>query len=39
ELGVQGEEEDEVYVERLRINELKDKEASRLREQSNQVQL
>ncbi|XP_045802504.1 uncharacterized protein LOC123896113 [Trifolium pratense] len=38
ELGIQGEEEDAVYVERLRINELKDKEASRLREQINQAQ-
>jgi hypothetical protein len=38
ELGVQEDEEDEVYVERLRINEHKDLEARRLREQHNNVQ-
>ncbi|PNX89340.1 hypothetical protein L195_g045459 [Trifolium pratense] len=36
-LGVHGGEEDEVYVEHLCINERKDREAMRLREQNNQV--
>ncbi|GAU33402.1 hypothetical protein TSUD_20950 [Trifolium subterraneum] len=36
DLGVEGEEGDEVYVEQLRSNENKDKEARRMREQRNQ---
>jgi hypothetical protein len=36
ELGVEGEEEDEQYVERIRVNEKKEEEASRLRKQQNQ---
>jgi hypothetical protein len=36
ELGVEGAEEDEQYVERIRINEKKEEEASRLRKQQKQ---
>ncbi|PNY11622.1 hypothetical protein L195_g008233 [Trifolium pratense] len=38
ELGVEGGERDEVYVEQLRTNENKDREARRLRERCNHVE-